>query len=101
MNTVSPLALSSTTLTTFGVGACPELVEGLVLRPNSDSKNPFFLGVGVTVTTTGVGDTFVSLKASSLSERFTRDPNTNKNTSTTIRPRTNDVTLLKPLMVVL
>ena len=93
---VVPLTLLSMILVVFGVGV------GVVLRPNNDSKNPFLgVGVGVTKVITGVGVTLVSLNASSLSERFTLDPNTNKKTSTTIRPRTNEVTLLKPLMAVL
>lgn len=101
VTTTFPFVLLSTILVVFGVGVAVGV--GVTLRPNRDSKKPFFLvaGVGVTVTIFGVGVTLVSLKASSLSERFTRDPNTNKNTSTTIRPRTNEVTLLKPLMAVL
>ncbi len=76
----------------FGVGV------GVDLRANNDSKNPF-LGVGVIVfTAVGVGVTFMFLKAMSLSERFTRDPNTNKKTNTTMRPRMKEVALLKPLM---
>lgn len=87
-----PLTLFSTILVIFGVG--------VVLRANIDSKNPFFLamGVGVTVIIFGVGVAFTFLNASSLSERFTRDPNTNKNTSTTMSPRMKEVALLKPLM---
>ena len=86
---------------------CPSVIFALIgvgvgvgvdLRANNDSKNPF-LGVGVIVfTTVGVGVTFTFLKAMSLSERFTRDPNTNKKTNTTMRPRMKEVALLKPLM---
>ena len=85
----APLIAASASL---GVGV------GVDFRANNDSKKPFF-GVGVIVAATvGVGVAFIFLKAMSLSERFTRDPNTNKKTSTTMRPRMNEVALLKPLM---
>ena len=110
---MAPLTTPSLVFTVVWVAACPELAEGVgvVFRANNDSKNPFFLvfdpelaeglGVGVISATFGVGVAFIFLKAISLSDRFIRDPNTNRNTSTTMSPRMKEVALLKPLMRVL